>query len=114
VIRLISMLRRKPGTTHDEFLAHWLDVHGPLIANSSAARYVRRYEQHPAMWPTDGSAEPPWDGVTIQEYDSVEAFWAQTGEPDFPDMQADIERFLDTAQLPWILVDEANVVIDRG
>jgi uncharacterized protein (TIGR02118 family) len=114
VIRLISMLRRKPGTTHDEFLAHWLDVHGPLIANSSAARYVRRYEQYPAMWPTDGSAEPPWDGVTIQEYDSVEAFWAQTGEPDFPDMQADIERFLDTAQLPWILVDEANVVIDRG
>jgi uncharacterized protein (TIGR02118 family) len=115
LIRLISFLKRKPGTTHAEFLSHWLDVHGPLIASSSAARYVRRYEQHPASWPADTAAtEPPWDGVTIQEFDSVEAFWAHVREPDFPEMQADIARFLDTAELPWLLVDEANVVIGRG
>ncbi len=114
MVRLISFLKRKPGTTHDEFLRHWFEVHGPLIAASSAARYVRRYEQHPAAWPSDGGHEPPWDGVTIQEFDSTEAFWAHIQEPDFPEMQADIERFLDTDELPWVLVDDAHVVIDRG
>ena len=51
MIRLVSVLKRKPGTTHQQFLDHWFDSHGPLIRNCSAAKYVRRYEQHPASWP---------------------------------------------------------------
>ena len=114
MIRLISLLRRKPGTTHDEFLAYWRGTHGPLIASSSAARYVRRYEQFPAAWPAAGAPEPDWDGVTVQEFDSIEAFWAHTAEDDFPAMQADIARFLDTARVAWVLVEDGNTVIDRS
>jgi uncharacterized protein (TIGR02118 family) len=116
VIRLISLLRRKPGTTHDEFLAYWRGTHGPLIASSSAARYVRRYEQLPAAWPDPGSGapEPDWDGVTVQEFDSIDAFWAHTAEDDFSAMQADIARFLDTGRIAWILVEDGEVVIDRA
>jgi uncharacterized protein (TIGR02118 family) len=113
MIRLITLLKRKPGTTHDEFLRHWFDVHGPLIRNSTAARYVARYEQHPSAWPPAGSGlpEPEWDGVTIQEFESVEAFWRHTAEPDFPDMQADIARFLDTTALQWTLTEVPTLVI---
>ena len=116
MIRLISLLRRKPGTSHDEFLAYWRGTHGPLIANSSAARYVRRYEQLPAAWPVPGSGapEPDWDGVTVQEFDSIDAFWAHTAEGDFPAMQEDIARFLDTERIAWILVEDGEVVIDRA
>ena len=116
MIRLITLLKRKPGTTHEEFLEHWYRVHGPLIAASSAASYVRRYEQHPAAWPRPGSRapEPEWDGVTIQVFDSVEQFWAHTAEADFADMQADIERFLDSPRLAWVLVEEPNIVIGEG
>lgn len=109
------MLKRRPGTTHEEFLDHWFNVHGPLIANSAIAALVQRYEQHPATWPTaDGAGEPEWDGVTIQEYASAGDFWAQIDLPDFAEVQADIARFLDTANMAWILVDEANVVIGSG
>lgn len=116
MIRLITLLKRKPGTTHAEFLEHWFRVHGPLIASSTAADYVRRYEQHPAAWPAEGSGlpEPEWDGVTIQQFDSVERFWAHTQEHDFPAMQEDIARFLDTDRLAWVLVEEPNVVIGEG
>lgn len=115
MIRLITLLKRKPGITHDEFLAHWLEVHGPLIANSSAARYVLRYEQHPTVWPSvdSGRAEPEWDGVTIQEFESVESFWQHTAEPDFPAMQEDIARFLDPAALQWTLTEAPTIVIDH-
>lgn len=116
MIRLVTLLKRKEGTTHAEFLAHWHDRHGPLIANSSAARYVRRYEQHPVVWPAEGSRqpEPPFDGVTIQEFDSVEDFYAHMQEPDFPAMQEDIARFLDPAALHWVICEEPTVVINRA
>jgi uncharacterized protein (TIGR02118 family) len=113
MIRLVSLLKRKPGTTHQEFLDYWLSVHGPLIRNCSASKYVHRYEQHPASWPAEGSGarEPEWDGVTIQYFDSVEAFNAHMSEPDFPEVLADTEKFLDTGRIQWILTDEPNLVI---
>jgi uncharacterized protein (TIGR02118 family) len=113
VIRLISLLVRKPGTSHDEFLAHWRDVHGPLIRSLSAANYVRRYEQHPAAWPPPGSGrpEPPYDGVTIQWFDDVPSFWAHVAEPDNVEMRADVERFLDPSKLQWVLCEEPTIVI---
>jgi uncharacterized protein (TIGR02118 family) len=115
MVRLVTLLKRKEGTTHEEFLAHWHDRHGPLIAASSAARYVRRYEQHPAVWPPAGSGlpEPAFDGVTIQEFDSVEAFLAHLAEPDTPAMLDDVARFLDPSALHWVICDEPTVVIDR-
>lgn len=113
MIRLVTLLKRKPGTTHAEFLEHWHERHGPLIARSSAARYVRRYEQHPAAWPAEGSRlpEPACDGVTIQWFDSVDDFHAHMHEPDFPEMMEDIARFLDTDQLHWVLCEEPTVVL---
>lgn len=109
------MLKRRPGLSHQDFLDHWHGVHGPLIANSEIASLVQRYEQHPASWPMDPNGpEPEWDGVTIQEYATVEDFWAQVHLPDFAEVQADMEEFLDTGQMPWILLDEARVVIGSG
>lgn len=113
MIRLISLLKRKSGTTHQEFLEYWTQVHAPLIQNSSASEYVRRYEQHPAAWPSanSGGREPEFDGVTIQIFDSVEAFNAHMGEADFPAMLEDTEKFLDTSRIQWILTEEPIVVI---
>jgi uncharacterized protein (TIGR02118 family) len=108
MVTLISTLRRKPGTTHEEFLDYWRGHHAPLIAASSAARYVRRYEQHPRAI---GLGDEVPDGVTIQVFDSVDAFHAHMGEDDFGAMMEDLERFLDTSLLQWVVCDEANVVL---
>jgi uncharacterized protein (TIGR02118 family) len=108
MVTLISTLRRKPGTTHEEFLAYWRDHHAPLIAASSASRYVRRYEQHPRA---AGSSDDAPDGVTIQVFDSLEAFHAHMAEDDFGAMMDDLERFLDTSALQWVVCDQANVVL---
>lgn len=114
MIRLVTLLKRKPGTTHQEFLDYWFNTHGPLIKNGSAAKYVRRYEQHPAVWPAEGSRhEPGFDGVTIQIFDSADQFNAHMGEPDFPLVMEDTEKFLDTSNIQWILTEEPNLVIDN-
>ena len=30
MIKSLSLLTRKPGMTHEQFVKHWLEVHGPL------------------------------------------------------------------------------------
>lgn len=114
MIRLVSVVRRKEGTTHEQFLEYWRETHGPLIRNSSAAKYVRRYEQHPVAWPPEGSTlpEPEWDGVTIQWFDSTEAFYAHMREDDFPAMIEDTMKFLDMSKTVWTLTEEPTIVID--
>jgi uncharacterized protein (TIGR02118 family) len=113
MIQLITMLKRKPGTTHDEFLDHWHNQHGPLIKRLSCANYVRRYEQHASVWPPEGSSmpEPMYDGVTIQWFDSADDFHKHTMEPDQKEMFEDVQRFLDTTQLHWTITEVPNVVI---
>ena len=115
MVKLISLLKRKPGTTHEEFLAYWRDIHGPLIAGSSAAQYVSRYEQHPTAWPAPGSRqpEPEYDGVTIQWFESTEAFYGHMSESDFGDMIADTKKFLDTTNIVWTLTDDPTIVIAK-
>jgi uncharacterized protein (TIGR02118 family) len=115
VIQVITLLRRRPGTTHDEFMRHWREVHGPLIASLPSSHHIRRYEQFEVHRDT-GAEEPDFDGVTIQTYDSVEDFRAQIAAPDQGPHRDDVARFLDTRDLKWVIVDEPVVIIgdERG
>ena len=113
MIQLVTMLTRKAGTTHEEFLDHWHNQHGPLITRLSCANYVRRYEQHATVWPEPGSTmpEPQFDGVTIQWFDSSDAFFKHITEPDQAEMREDVERFLNTDKLYWTICEPPTVVI---
>jgi len=113
MIQLITMLKRKPGTTHDEFLRYWREVHGPLVRSLPCSRFVRRYEQLASVWPESGSRipEPDFDGVTIQWFASADDFWAHVREPDQGEMMADAANFLDVASLHWTICEDAIVMI---
>jgi uncharacterized protein (TIGR02118 family) len=112
MVRLTCLLRRKDGLTPAEFHEHWRDVHGPLITHSLAGRHVVRYEQHPR--PLDdyaGDDDPGFDGVTVQWFESMDAYRAHMGEPDFGDIWRDIERFLDPERLHFILTEHPRLVM---
>jgi uncharacterized protein (TIGR02118 family) len=42
VIKSISLLTRKAGLTHEQFVKHWVEVHAPL---AHAVPGLRRYVQ---------------------------------------------------------------------
>jgi uncharacterized protein (TIGR02118 family) len=114
MIRIITFLTRKQGLTHQEFLDHWHGHHGPLLARLSGGEHIRRYEQHPTLWPSAGSSqpEPRYDGVAIQWFDDIESFQAMMRDPEQDEHRADIDRFLDASQLRWVICDDPVVVID--
>jgi uncharacterized protein (TIGR02118 family) len=116
MVRLTCILRRKQGLTPAQFHEHWRTVHGPLIEASLSGSHVLRYEQHPR--PLDdysGDDDPGFDGVTVQWFADMDEYRAHMGEPDFGTIWSDIENFLDTGQLHFVLTEHPRLVMgDEG
>jgi hypothetical protein len=106
------MLARKVGLTPAEFHDHWTTVHGPLIAQSQSGTHVLRYEQHPR--PLDdysGDDDRGFDGVTVQWFADMDSYRAHMAESDFGSIWNDIETFLDTERLHFVLTEHPRVVM---
>ena len=68
MIKLISLLTRKPGLTHEQFVQHWLNIHGPL---AHAVPGVRRYVQSHIL----GTRTRPDIAETAVEVDGIAELW---------------------------------------
>jgi len=112
MVRLTCLLRRKAGLSPADFHAHWRTVHGPLIAASLSGRHVVRYEQHPRPLADYGCDDDGgFDGVTVQWFEDMAAYRAHMAEPDFAAIWEDIEGFLDTDRLHFIVTEDPHLVI---
>jgi uncharacterized protein (TIGR02118 family) len=114
MVKLTCLLKRKEGLTPAEFRTHWVDVHGPLVANSKSGSHVVRYEQNPR--PADDYRSDDdrsgYDGVTVQWFPSMAEYHAHMREDDFPSIMDDIATFLDVDHLELILTEQPLVVMD--
>ncbi len=114
MIRLTCLLRRKKGMTPSDFQDYWQNQHGPLVARSKCGRYAIRYEQHPR--PLDDYAglddRSGYDGVTVQWFESMEAYRAHMAEEDFASVLEDTARFLDTDHLEYVLTEEPRIIVE--
>jgi len=114
MIKLVAILKRKPGLTHEEFMDHWLNRHAPLIANTpEIARHIVRYEQLPRTGHADWMGSPEIDGITVQWMTGPEAFEAFISEPKYAELiEPDEARFLDRDGLVWMISEEPIVAMD--
>jgi uncharacterized protein (TIGR02118 family) len=116
MVRLTCLLRRKAGMTPAEFHEHWRMVHGPLVRSTRSGSHVVRYEQHPRpLSDYAGDDDPGYDGVTVQWFASMGEYRAHMAEEDFAAVWGDIETFLDTERLEFVVTEHPRVVIgDEG
>ena len=114
MVKLFALLRRRTGMTTEEFVEHWRDRHGPLIANEpTLARHIRRYEQHVRHRPDMLSGTKDCDGVAVQWFDTIDDFVGFMSEPKYAELVAPDElRFLDMERVEFIITEEPTVVID--
>jgi uncharacterized protein (TIGR02118 family) len=106
---LFAFVKRKEGTTHEQFLDYWRNQHGPLIRDTPAlSEHVLRYEQH-ATHPNDGSG---FDGVAVQTFTSWADFVAMLGTPEGDVMRADEANFLDSSSIKVVFTADRVVQID--
>lgn len=117
MIKLVCFLRRAPGMDREAFHRHWLESHGPLIAEEpSLARHLLRYEQNhrlPQDYARDPADAPGFDGVTVQWLASPGAFFDFVREPKYRETIApDEARFLDRGSLQVFFTGAEEVKID--
>lgn len=84
MIKVINVVKRKPGISREEFYKYWKDHHGPLVARSVPT--LRKYIQnHFIELP---GREYEGDGIIEMWFDSLDVFQKtipadKTKKPDF-------------------------------
>src|SRR5207247_2162376 len=85
VIKSLSLLTRKPGMTHEQFVRHWLEVHGPLALKvPGIRRYVQSHILEERTRPDIPSSDVEIDGVAELWYDDRESMMRALATPALP------------------------------
>lgn len=74
-IKLISLLKAKPGVSKEEFKRHWLEEYSPLVLKFKNLKGYRiniaidEYQEIEGELPYDGTAEIWWDSIKEMKED---------------------------------------------
>jgi len=106
MIKVMVMIKRKPGISHEEFCKHYEEVHVPLALKllPTIKKYVRNY-----VVKLPGMEEPGFDCITEFWYDDMEGTQASidTLNSDAGKViQDDEATFMDKDKQVVLLVDE--------
>jgi uncharacterized protein (TIGR02118 family) len=89
MIKTVSLLTRKPGMTHAEFVDRWVNEHAPLAhAVPGLRRYVLTLIDASPDRPDIPSHDIDVDGIAELWYDDVEAMRAAAATPEMKALRA--------------------------
>jgi uncharacterized protein (TIGR02118 family) len=100
MFKVLSLLKRKPGMSVEDFQHYWRHRHGPLVADHAE---VRRYVQSHALMQGYQKGELLFDGLSEIWFDSAAAFEAYTRTAG--KSADDEENFIDRSRTVLMPVD---------
>ena len=116
MIKVMAMMKRKPGITPEEFARYWFEEHAPLgfdlLPDDIQVRgYVQNYTIR-----NPGDQEPEFDGLVEFVLDDMSAFqrWLAFFMSDAAKpMRDDEKNFMDSDTIK-VLVMQERVVVARN
>ena len=109
MIKSISLLTRKDGWTHEQFVRHWLDVHAPLAhAVPGLRRYVQSHIVEERRRPDIPSIDVDIDGIAELWYDDRESMAAAMATAAARALQADGAVFI--GRIKTYTVEETPII----
>ena len=104
MIKAISLLKRKPGISLEEFCKHYEEVHVPLaMKHFPFQKYARNYIASP------GAEELGFDCITEVWFETMkdcEAAAAFSTSKDYKVISDDEEKFMDRDKIVAFIVEE--------
>jgi uncharacterized protein (TIGR02118 family) len=127
MIKVIGLIKRKPGISREEFLRHWKDDHGPLVMKiPELARHVRKYVQvHRVSIPALDAQERYGQAALPAEYDGAVEMWFDNAEEMgkafavladpviCKRLREDEDSFIDNAASLSVMVGQEFTIFDR-
>ena len=109
MIKSISLLVRKAGMTHEQFVKHWVEIHAPLALKVSG---IRRYVQSHIVDERRRPDIPPIgveiDGIAELWYDDRETMTRALASPEMKALHADGALFI--GRIESFLVEEKEII----
>ncbi len=109
MIKSISLLTRKDGLTHEQFVRHWVDIHAPLAhAVPGLRRYVQSHIVEERRRPDIPALDVEVDGIAELWYDNRESMARAMASPQSRALHADGARFI--GRIKSFTVEERVIV----
>ena len=109
MIKVLGLLTRKAGLSHEAFVRHWFDIHGPLAL---AVPGIRRYVQS-HITDTLTRADVPEtaievDGIAELWYDDLASFQQAAATPEMKRLTDDGALFI--GQIKTFIIEEREII----
>ena len=102
MFKVITLLKRKPGMSVEDFQHYWRHKHGPLVAGCAE---IRRHVQSGALLQGYQKGELLFDGIAETWFDSAQAYEAYQRGPESSVILPDQENFVDRTRTVLMPVD---------
>lgn len=107
MIKRVSLVRRRPGMSHEAFVSHWTGPHAEIVRRMPGVRGLRLNVVE--QWTPEGDG---WDGIGEIWFDSLDAARAAfAAEPFASQLAEDRPLFIGEAQIAF--VEERTIVPPR-
>ena len=113
MIKLTILMRRKSGTSHDEFVSHHRNIHAPLFsALPEVKQFVRRYVQcHSTGDQLPGLPDNHIDGFTELWFDDLSGMAGVLQSQNYnKTIRPDEKKFLDLHACEFMVGVEHEVI----
>jgi len=95
VIKSLSLLTRKGGLTHEQFVRHWVDIHAPLAhAVPGLQRYVQSHIVEERTRPDIPATDLAIDGIAELWYADGEGMARALASPEAKALHVDGALFI--------------------
>ena len=109
MIKSLSLLTRRSELTHEQFVHHWLEIHGPLAhAVPGIRRYVQSHITDERHRPDIPTTEVPINGVAELWFDDLAAMERSNATPQAKALHADGALFI--GQIKSFIIDEKQII----
>ena len=109
MIKSISLLTRKPGMTHEQFVKHWVETHAPLaLAVPGLRRYVQSHILEERTRPDIKTTDVEIDGIAELWWDDREAMARGNASPEAKALHADGALFI--GQIKSYTIEEKTII----
>jgi uncharacterized protein (TIGR02118 family) len=109
----ISLLTRRAGMSHEQFVRHWVEIHAPLAhAAPGLRRYVQSHIIEERARPDIPAIDVEIDGIAELWYDDREAMRRALATPEARGLHADGALFI--GRIKTCTVEERVITASGG
>jgi uncharacterized protein (TIGR02118 family) len=113
MIKVVGLLTRKPELTHEQFVKHWFEIHGPLArAVPGVRRYVQSHIIGTRTRPDIPETDVAIDGIAELWYDDQDALARAAATSEMKRLTDDGALFI--GRIKSYVVEERQIIPRAG